>query len=413
MRLAYYPGCSLDASAIEYNLSTRKSVSFFGLELEEIPDWGCCGATSAHSTDKLLSVALPARNLAIAEREGLDVLAPCAACYNRSRATEHLVREDAVLRQKVEEAIGMPYSASNRTLSILEVLVQKVGIDNIAAKVTNPLKGMRPACYYGCLLVRPVEYTGFDDPEYPQSMDNIMKALGASPVKWSHQTECCGASLVTTRPDVGLKMAYTILKNAIEQGADSIVTACPLCHMNLDMRQAQVEKTLGVKINLPVYYVTELVAVACGASPQEVGIHRHFVEAVHLITHLPQEAEEPEEAAEARGKAKAQPVAEAVVKAVEQEEIQAQGTMPAGAAQEGAGPVPLQGLNKGAVKLAEKLFPGDQAKMEQAARLFSRDAEKMKKVAQMMAQDKDKAVKVAEAFIKKEAKSGAEEVTAE
>ena len=413
MKLAYYPGCSLDASAIEYNLSTRKVASLLGVELEEIPDWGCCGATSAHSTNKLLSVVLPARNLAIAEREGLDVLAPCAACYSRSRATEHLVREDAALRQKVEEAIGMTYSASNQTLSILEMLVQKVGIDNIATKVTNPLKGMKPACYYGCLLVRPVEYAGFDDPEYPQSMDNIMKALGASPVKWSHQTECCGASLVTSRPDVGLRMSYTILKNALEQGADSIVTACPLCHMNLDMRQSQVEKSFGVKINLPVYYITELVAVACGASPQEVGIHRHFVEAVHLITHLPQETEEEPEPAKPKGKAKAQPVAEVVVKAVEEQEREAGKAAPGEKAEEARETGVLQGLNKGAVKLAEKLFPEDYGKMEQAALLFSRDAEKMKKIAQMLGQDKEKAVKVAEAFLKKEVKSGAEEVTKE
>jgi len=408
LKLAYYPGCSLDASAIEYNLSTQKTASVLGVELEEIPGWGCCGATSAHSTNKLLSVALPARNLAIAEKEGLDVLAPCAACYSRSRATEHLVREDAELAERVREAIGMPYTASNRTLSILEVLVQTVGLEAIAAKVTNPLKGMKPACYYGCLLVRPVEYTGFDDPEYPQSMDKIMKVLGANPVKWSYQTECCGASLVTMRPDVGLKMTYAILKNAVEQGADSIVTACPLCHMNLDMRQSQVEKTFGVEFNLPVYYITELVAVACGVSPKEVGIDRHFVEAFYHITHLPQEMEEPP--AEPEGK-KAQKISEKIAEATQQGQLEKKSTEePAPESGEKTQPVEL---NKGAVKLAERLFPDDQEKVEQAARLFSKDPEKMKKVAQMMAQDKEKAVKVAEAFLKKEAKSGAEEVSKE
>ncbi|MCR4400857.1 MAG: CoB--CoM heterodisulfide reductase iron-sulfur subunit B family protein, partial [Syntrophomonadaceae bacterium] len=204
MKLAYYPGCSLDGGGVEYSLSTQRVAAMLGVELTELEDWNCCGATSAHSTDQLLSLALPARNLAIAEQEGLDVLAPCAACYNRFRAAEHRVRHDAATRQRVQQAIGMDYRAENETLSILELLAGKIGIEAIAGKVTRPLKGMRPACYYGCLLVRPVEHTGFDDAEYPQSMENIMRALGARPVEWSHQVECCGASLVTSRPEIGL-----------------------------------------------------------------------------------------------------------------------------------------------------------------------------------------------------------------
>jgi heterodisulfide reductase subunit B len=292
LRIAYYPGCSLETSAAEYGLSVKKTARILGIELQEIPDWNCCGATSAHSTSKLLSLALPARNLALAEREGLDVLAPCAACYSRFRATEHRARKDAGTLKLINEAIGMEYGATNRTVSVLELLAAGAGLETLAGKVTQPLKGLRPACYYGCFLVRPVEYTGFDDPEYPQSMEKIVRILGAEPVAWSHQTECCGASLATTVPEVGLRMAYEVLKNAEERGADSIVTACPLCHMNLDMRRGQIERMLGVKLAIPVYYITQLVAMACGESPENVGVNRHFVEAVRQITHLPSETTE-------------------------------------------------------------------------------------------------------------------------
>lgn len=287
MRLAYYPGCSLDATAVEYGMSTEKIAKLLGIDLWEIPDWSCCGASSAHQTSHLLALALPARNLAIAEKEGLDVLAPCAACYNRFRTVEHEVRNSARAKSQVEAAIEMEYTAANKTISILELLADRYGLDNLAARITNPLKGMRPACYYGCLLVRPVTITGFDDPENPMSMDRVMETIGASPVDWSYKAECCGAGLAVTRPDIGLEMIYRVLKNAREAGADSIVTACPICMLNLDMRQAAIEKKYNEKFGLPVYYVTELVAVACGEKPRNVGVNKHFVEASSILANLP------------------------------------------------------------------------------------------------------------------------------
>jgi len=286
MKLAYYPGCSQESAALEYGISMRKMAEVLGVELWEIPEWNCCGATAAHSVNHLLSLALPARNLAIAEQQGLDVVTPCAGCYNRLKVTEHYVRENQQMRKQVQEAIGANYRATNRTFSVLELLVERLGIDFIRSKVTKPLKGLKPVCYYGCLLVRPVELTGFDDPEDPRSMDNLVRALGAEPVDWPFKTECCGAALTNTRPEIGLKMTHTLLKTAVEMGADSIVTACPICMLNLDMRQSQVEKEFEVKFDLPVYYVTELVAVAAGISPQEAGINLHFVEAVNLLHNL-------------------------------------------------------------------------------------------------------------------------------
>lgn len=294
MRIAYYPGCSLETSAKEYGDSTRWVARMLGVELQEIPDWSCCGATSAHSSDHLLSLALPSRNLALAEKEGLDVLTPCAACYNRFRAAEYQVRRDQTLRQEIREILGIDYQAGNHTISVLELLVDRVGLESIAARVTRPLAGMKVACYYGCFLVRPVSITGFDDPENPMSMDRLMKTLGADPVAWYLKAECCGAGLTTTRPEVGLRMAGEILKNALESGADCIVTACPLCHMNLDMRQGQVQRRLPMERSLPVYYITELVAAALGAEPEEVGVQRHFVEAVRYLKELPGEADAAE-----------------------------------------------------------------------------------------------------------------------
>ncbi|MBO8159859.1 CoB--CoM heterodisulfide reductase iron-sulfur subunit B family protein [Thermosyntropha sp.] len=385
MKLAYYPGCSLDGSAVEYGLSTERVARILGVELKEIDDWNCCGATAGHNTDKLLSLALPARNLALAEKEGLDVLAPCAACYNRFKATEHAVREDAGLKARIEYIIDMSYSASNNTISVLE-WIKRLGIDNLKAKVTNSLKGMKAACYYGCLLVRPSSHTGFDDPENPQSMDEIIKALGAETVDWAYKTECCGAALATSRPEIGGKMIYEILQNVKEAGAECIVTACPLCMMNLDMRQGQVEKRFSQGFNIPVYYVTELVAVACGDDPKTVGIHKHFVEAVSYLKGLPAKAKAMEEE-----EAKAKPAAKTK---------RAEGEKPSDNSEDIQKKIDaiLKGLEKNPEKVVSKLIE-DGEKVNILADVIKNDEKKRVKLAEVMAQDKEKAIKVAEALI--------------
>jgi heterodisulfide reductase subunit B len=356
-----------------------------GIDLWEIPDWNCCGASSAHQTDHLLSIALPARNLAIAEKQGLDVLAPCAACYNRMRASENEVRFNSKTRSQVEEAIGMPYQAAQVTVSILETLVERYGLDNLAAKVTNPLKGMTPACYYGCLLVRPVEITGFDDPEDPQSMDNIMRTLGASPVDWAYKTECCGAGLGVTQPDICLEMTYRILKNAQEMGADSFVTACPVCHLNLDMRQKAIEKKYGIKFNLPVYYVTELAAIACGDTPAAVGASRHFTEAISIFSQLPAKAKAMEEKAEAEKAAKGKKGA-------------AKAAKPKAPAEK-----PAESQEDPQLALASKVYD-DAGKAALLAAILVEEPARAAKLEEILEQDKAKALKVADALLAKKAK---------
>jgi len=385
MKIAYYPGCSLDSTAIEYGLSTKRTAEILGVELVEIEDWNCCGATSAHNTNKMLSLALPARNLAIAEKTGLDILAPCAACYNRFRAAETTIRHDSEIQQKIQEIIDMEYNASNETISILDFLVNKIGTDKIQEKVTQPLKGMKAACYYGCLLVRPVEHTGFDDTEDPQTMDQIVKALGAETLDWSHKTECCGAALATSRPDVGKKMIYEILKNAKEAGAECIVTACPVCHMNLDMRQAAVEKAFNTEFNIPIYYVTELVAFACGDLPETIGTNRHFVEAIKYLKTLPAKAAQMEE----------QKVKKTGKKASTGEEDQEALLKKINAIK--------KGFEKNPEKTATRIIE-DEEKAKILAEVIKDDEKKISKLAELMVTDMDKAVKAAEAFITVELK---------
>lgn len=396
MKLAYYPGCSSEGSAIEYDLSTKKTALLLETELMELKDWNCCGATSAHNTNKLLSLALPARNLAIAEQNGMDmILAPCAACYNRLHSTELIARKDEAVREQIKEVIDMDFAAQTSTISVLEWLDGKVGADKIKAMVKNPLKGMKAACYYGCLLVRPVEHTGFDDPEDPRSMDRIVQALGAETVDWPFKVECCGAALATSRPEIGAKMIYDVISNARDAGADCLVTACPLCMLNLDMRQAGAEKAAGEKLGLPVYYVTELVALAGGASPDEVGIGKHFVEATSYLASLPARAAAMEAAAPKK--------AEKAEKAgSEDKTAYAAGNEDAEALQKKIDAM-IKAFNKSPDKMAARLIE-DEERAKILAEIITGDEKKIARLAELMISDKDKAGKAADAFVTGELK---------
>ncbi|HHV64707.1 MAG TPA: heterodisulfide reductase subunit B [Peptococcaceae bacterium] len=282
MKYAYFPGCSLATTGREYDMSTKEIAEVLGIELWEIPDWNCCGASSAHLTDYRLALALPARNMAIAEEAGLDVAIPCAACYARSKAVEAAVTSSEETREEIEEIIERKYSGKSKAKALLDIMANDVPESLITKQVVNPLKGIRAACYYGCLLVRPLN-TGFDDPEDPRSMDKLIKVLGGETVDWAYKTECCGASHPTTKRGVGFQMLDRILANAKEAGANCLVTACPLCLNNLDMRQGQVEKAYQKKYGLPVYYFTELMGLAFGIEPAKLGLNKHFVDAMPLV----------------------------------------------------------------------------------------------------------------------------------
>lgn len=283
MKVGYYPGCSLEGTAREFGISVKKSCELLGIELAELDDWSCCGATAAHNTSHLLSIALPARNLALAEQQGIDkLLSPCAACSNRLISAHKEMAESETLRDEIAEIIEMPYSGSVKVLNYLDLILD-FGIENLEPKVTRKLESFKIACYYGCLLVRPPKVLEFDDPENPQSMDKIVTALGAEAVDWEFKVECCGGGFTISAPTMVETLSHDIIENAEAEGANAIAVSCPLCHANLDMKQSAINARFHEKRKVPVYYVSELVALACGATPEEAGINKHFVDSYALV----------------------------------------------------------------------------------------------------------------------------------
>jgi heterodisulfide reductase subunit B len=277
----FFPGCSLESTARDFHKSTTAVARALGLDMPELPNWMCCGSTSAHQTDPLLALALPAKNLAAAQ--GRTVAVCCAACYSRLKTANHEIAASADTRRKVADAIGTDYDGRTPVLHLLEILARNVGLKAVAAKVTRPLTGLKVACYYGCLLSRPPEVTNFDDPENPQLMDNLMSVAGAEPLDWPHKTECCGASYSITDVQVVLRLTREVLAMAKAAGADAVVTACPLCQINLDMRQKDIEKKFGESYGLPIFYFTQLLGLALGLSPKELGLKSLIVDPMPLL----------------------------------------------------------------------------------------------------------------------------------
>ena len=286
MTIGYYPGCSLSGTAKDYDISIRKMCDRLGIKLREIEDWNCCGASSAHATNHKLSVLLPARNQALADQQGLDyVLAPCAACLNRQVTARKALMESAELRAELKNVMGSETELKSRFIGVMQLL-EGMGAEEIKKRVTHPLKDLPLACYYGCLLVRPFDAMGYDDPENPTKMEAIVEALGARPVDWAYKVECCGAGLTMAQQEMIEDLTHKIAKNATNNGAGAFVVACPLCHTNLDMRQAGMRKRYNDIGEMPVYYISDLVGMACGASPEEVALDKHFVPATGMVRNL-------------------------------------------------------------------------------------------------------------------------------
>ena len=310
--VAYYPGCSLKGTSREFDESLRVVARALDLGLTEIDDWSCCGASSAHMTDHLLSVALPARNLALAEAMGFDkVVAPCAACYNRLAVSRLAMADDAGLAQRMPEILGRPFANSVDVINALHLLQGVTAVikeRSTAASRSNPVTGAKLACYYGCLLVRPPEIAAGDDPEAPTSMDDIVAACGGQPVDWNYKVECCGGQFSFSRTASVIRLGRAIIDNAREHGAEAIIVACPLCHSNLDLRQkAMVERG---QEPLPVIFITQLVGLALGLPPATLGLDRHFTSPSALLARLTEravarEAEETRKQIEAAAKAAA------------------------------------------------------------------------------------------------------------
>jgi heterodisulfide reductase subunit B2 len=274
MKTGFYPGCSMKGSAREYSESLLAVAAALGRELPEIPDWNCCGATAAHNLDSDLALALPARILAAAEKNGMDeVLVPCAACYSRLGVTRHELLGDDALRLRISALIETEYRGTARVLNIIEWLA---GIPELESLVKAPF-ARRVACYYGCLMVRPAGVVNFDRPEDPRSMDLLMKKIGAEPLDWAFKTECCGAGFSVSRTDLVARLSGLILEDAVSRGAEAVIVACPMCHLNLDMRRPNIERRSGKKYGIPVIYLTQALGLAMGIEAKKLGLGRHKV----------------------------------------------------------------------------------------------------------------------------------------
>ncbi len=284
MKYAYYPGCSLHSTAKEYDTSLRAVCEKVGIELEEVKDWICCGSTPAHSTSKLLSLALPLKNLAEIEKSGFrEVIAPCAACFSRFKIAQHEIDSEPQLAAEVEGIIEHKFGDGVKVYHPLEILSGNAELSKLTELVKNALSGLKVVCYYGCLLTRPPKITEFDVCEYPQSMDEILHALGMATLDWSYKTDCCGAGFALTRTDIVLKLSRDILEEAKSVGADAIAVACPMCHANLDIRQEEIEKKYQVTYHLPILYFTQLMGLAFGIPAEKLLLKRHFVDTEDML----------------------------------------------------------------------------------------------------------------------------------
>ena len=280
---SFFPGCSMESTAQDFHMSTLAVAEALGVRLEEIPDWTCCGSTPAHSTDGLLAASLAARNLAIAEDLGQDVVVCCAACYSRLAAANHVVAENDNVRAQVAETIGKDFRGTVKVSHFMQVLRDEIGASEIRDSVVRSLGGLKVACYYGCLLTRPRELSILDDSEDPQLMDELLRVAGAEPIEWPYKTECCGASFSISRTSTVKKLCRDILEMAKDSGAECIAVACPLCQSNLDLRQSDIEETAG-EIGLPVFYFTQLLGLALGLSESALGISKLMVDPTQVLS---------------------------------------------------------------------------------------------------------------------------------
>ena len=283
MKYAYFPGCSLESTAWAFDHSTRAVCRALDIELQEIPEWVCCGSTPAHASSDSLAIALPVLNLQKAQAAGLPVMTACASCYARLRTANHRVAQEPADRERTERITGQPYDGSVEVRHVLDILTNDLGLNAVRAKIRQSLAGLRVACYYGCLLTRPPEIVAFDDAEHPTCMDSLVAATGAEPVDWPFKTECCGASLSMTQSTIVTRLAHKLLTMARQAGAECLVVACPLCQVNLDLRQADAAQAHGAIPPTPILYITQLLGLALGLSSQELGLNALTVSAGPLL----------------------------------------------------------------------------------------------------------------------------------
>ena len=314
MSLAYFPGCSLHKSSAEFDVATRKMLTVLGVEYKEVPDWTCCGSTPAHMMDHLLAQALAARNLRQAAEVGDQLLAPCPSCYQREKNAELEIHKSDSFRAEVNEMLDSPYTGRVTVYGLPEFLTKFVGEEKIAGLVKTDLSQLKVVPYYGCLLGRPGELTGESDIEQPMMMDLLLQAAGVDVKWWNYKTECCGASVGMPKMEIQRRLSGKIIEQALAAGAEAIVVCCPLCHVNLDLKQAQINKFLGTDYKVPILYLTQVLGLALGLSADDVMLNKNVVDPTLLVNTAIQragtiKAEQERAAAEKAAKAAAREAA--------------------------------------------------------------------------------------------------------
>ncbi|MGA2221314.1 MAG: CoB--CoM heterodisulfide reductase iron-sulfur subunit B family protein [Verrucomicrobiia bacterium] len=283
MKFTYFPGCSLKGSGRAYEESLLAVCKQLGVELEELDDWNCCGATAYMAVSERQAFGLAARNLALAEQQPHELIAPCSACYMVLKKTQKYLVEYPQIGQEVHDALsrgGLKYAGTAGVRHPLDVLVNDIGLDAIKKQVKMPLKGFKVAPYYGCQIVRP--YADFDDQHNPVLMDKLFKALGAEVVKYPLKTRCCGGSLTGTLPEAGLGLSFHILREAQRRGANVLATVCPLCQFNLDAYQRDMSNKFE-PVHMPIVYFTQLMGLAFGMDAKTLGLQRGIISIEPLL----------------------------------------------------------------------------------------------------------------------------------
>jgi heterodisulfide reductase subunit B len=277
MKYAYYPGCSAESTARDQYMSVGEVARALNVELVEPKGWTCCGSTPAHHTNKMLSIALPAANLLMAQKMGLDMVVFCAACYNRMKVANHEIKSNPAIRKEVAASLGEDYDGTIRVLHFAEVLIKEIGIQKLKKHFTHTLNGLKVASYYGCLLVRPREVTGFDDPENPMLIDRLVKSMGGESIDWPHKVACCGGGFAISRTDIVVELTNSVLEMADSSGAQCVAVACPMCQINLDMRQGNINNIKNTGYDMPIVYITQLLGLCLGIPSRKLGMNKCIV----------------------------------------------------------------------------------------------------------------------------------------
>ncbi len=283
-KYAYFPGCSLEKIGLSYHMSALETTRKLGVELAELEDWNCCGATAYFGVDEFMAYALGARNLAMAEKEHLDFVTPCSGCYKNMYFANADLKNDTDLAEHINFALEADHLHFDGNISVrhlLQVFVEDIGLEEIKLRVTKPLNGLRVAPYYGCQILRPRK--DHENVENPHFFEDLLSTVGAEPVNFPLRLQCCGGALIITSRTAALSMVRNLLQSAIKSGASMIATACPLCQVNLECYQKQVNREFGTDLNIPVLYFTQLIGLAMGIDKGKLGIGKELVMPTHAL----------------------------------------------------------------------------------------------------------------------------------